>query len=478
MLRSSSQLVSTLLLALIFLVGCGAGGEKPDQGRKAIYAPVEVHHVVENPLEIIDIRVSEDENQSWTYFQISGLRDQGVEDKVNGAIESLFKKMVPYATGEKLLPYRGAESALQGSREVLDGVIWVMPQFNCNNVLSVMAYVMVTYDNPNPGPDHFLALESLNFDLNTGETFSITDVFTDDADGLGIANEAIADEIKRRNTASDIYSDFALAAPFKGIGRDQKFYLAYDGLRIVIDYNNPEFDVGFSYIEVAVPFYGPDGYMAITERFYDKDRSIFVNEHVTKRFLEDNYRNFSSERDSYRENGAEWIIYLARPKDLPEGFNEPVDALRLDRGGRAAFSERGLAVSLVEQNIYVHRIGPYVNISSYLHIITDANESLWEETYCTYTEAGKPLEIKDLFVDGYDYHGLINDTVQGVLKEYGPARDLDIEVLPEDWTFKLDETGISFITKPYEWSFNSKHPLSFHISYGEIGYDNLKAFVD
>lgn len=488
MLKSNKRFIniSILVFPLLFFVGCNANieGNIPTINQenhkpmgKAIYAPVEIPYVIDNPIDIITINVSNANNNKQEYFQVSGLVDQDVEDSINKAIKELFDSMVPYTTGEKLAPYRGIQSSLQPNYKVESSTISVIPQFNSNNVLSVVAYVWGTYYNSTNDYVYFSVVESLNFDLNTGEEFLIEDLFTNDVDGLAIINYAIINEIERTRlfTNSDYYeyTSLPLAAPFKGISNNQKFFLTYDGINIVIDHNNPEFDVGFYYNTVLVPFYSADGNIAITERFYDENNSIFTNEANSKRFLRDN-PNENRSSNNYNKSGIEWYVSTSSPNNLNEKIINIMDDIRVEQEELVFLLSQDTTISFVEQNIYTYRIGKFINISSLL-MISGANDSVWQQNNYVYSESGEPIGLEDIFVEGYDYSTLINKAIDKAIKDYGYPERFDSEDIFENLMFTLNDTHISFITQPQKWYSNSTQ-LYFTITYEEVGFKNLKIF--
>jgi len=402
------------------------------------------------------------------------LKDKAVEDSINEAIKSLFEQLVPYVIGEKLPPYRGIETGIHEYKKAINSRISVEPQFNCNNVLSAVAYVSASYNNT-----HFSVTEALNFDLNTGKTLSIEDVFTNDVNGLKIVNDNIMDEVRRRNLTSDMaydpYSGLTLVAPFKGISHGQKFFLTNDGINIIIDYNNPEFDVGFLYTPVLISFYSPEGHIAITERFYDENKSIFTNEIVGKRFLRDYQISNIRESGSFSKDGIDWYESMGYPKNLPQNLLDIIEKIRADGEKRVELLSKESPVAVVELSLYAHSIGPFVNLNSHLYI-GYADKGLWEQTSNVYSETGKKIGLKDLFVEDYDYLALIREAIDKAVKENSLPKDSSNKVKIEDIMFAIYDSHISFVTNPYQWNPNNNYQLYFNISYEEIGYTNLRIF--
>lgn len=490
MLKSSKKLICLLLLLSIVLGGCGVkvnlsldnksnnkSVEYKPTGRE-IYAPVEIPYAIDNPIEIINVRVLNNTDHQQSYFQINGLKDKDVEDKINNDIKSLFEKMLPYVTREKLPPYRGIEAGMDGDIRLNYSTLSVIPQFNCNNVLSVVAYVSAAYYNPRNRHSYFSATEALNFDLNTGNTFLIEDVFTNGTDGLEIVNKAIVDDLTRRRLSSHIdyddFSDLTLVAPFKGINSDQKFYLTHDGIKIVIDYENPEFDVGFSYTIVNLPFHSKEGHIAITERFYDENKSIFNNDIVGKRFLPNFFLGNISETKFYTKDDIDWYVNIGSSQNIPEIFKDIMNSLKVEQEQMIALMSKEWPVSYVSQDIYTHTMGPFVNVRSHLHAGHE-DSGLWQEFNYVYSEIGEPIGIGDVFAEGYDYLALINKAFQEENKRHSQTRPFEGEITLDQLMFTINDDRISFVTKVQEWTPDSGQ-IYFNISYEEIGYKNLRIF--
>lgn len=492
MLKSSKRLITLALSLLILFTGCNrnnivvAPSENNEQNQiveykpmgKEVSSPIKIPYVIDNPIEIVQINVSENVDHQRHYFQISGLLDKEVEDNINHAIKELFEQMESYASGEKLPPYRGIETAIHEDKKIHDSVISVIPQFNSNNVLSVTANVAGNYYRSSDQYIFFSATEALNFDLTTGKLFSIEDVFTNDVDGLKIVNDAIINELNRTRFFSDTYYDpylhFNLVAPFKGVNHDQKFYLSNSGICIIIDYNNPEFGVGFFPNTVTIPFYSPDQNIGITERFYDKSSTIYTKVPNTKRFLADHPYNRAVNRDSFVKNDIQWFISTGWPKDLPKPLIEEINQLQATQEQMVTLMEQKLPITFVEQDIYADRIASYINIRSHMHF-GDENEGFWQAMSYVYMDNGEQMDLTDIFVEDFDYLTLLKKAIDRTNNELGRTEDPNIELVLDDIMFTISDTFISFIKKEDEWLPN-QGPFFFNITYEEIGFENLKIF--
>lgn len=474
MLKSSNHWIG-LLLATFFLIssfGLSAVAHgKHDEGiQKSIHSPVEIPFVVENSIEILRLEIDEGPNKQFQYFQISGLLNRDVEDRINGEIEVLFQQMMRYSTGEERPPYRGIMRAIPMDREVKYSYLTIIPLFNFNHVLSVVALLFVSFPE-----NYFHVCDVLNFDLTTGERISIQEVFTDDVDGLGVVNDAIVADFNYRRIAFDpdySHHEIFIVAPFQGITEEQKFYMDEDGLQVIIDFNNPTFDVGFSYTIVTIPLYSGDGQMAITQRFYDKDQSIFVEDRREKRFLRNYYEEIITNYDYYVEDNMEWDVVISYPEDLSQHFIERIGTIRGEIEERIHDYVHESSIVSVQQYIDVYSVGPYVNISSSLYF-RDSN--YWEERNYVFSKDGKAIELGDVFVEGFDYVALLQGTIDGVIQE------LDLSPRPEEidlldgLMFKIHDTSILFMTRSFKTSYGIQ-PLFFDLHYRAIGYEHLALF--
>lgn len=474
----SSLIKRTWMLAFAVTLAAGCAGNvnlpnPPDLEPayeslgKATYSPVTLNYAVDNPLTFQEI--NSDRNSQWRYFQIIGLKDKAVESQINEEIQTLFEEMLPYAMGEKVPPYRGLGAAVHGETIFSQGYLNISPQFNCNNVLSVYARVSGTYMSlPNTQVD-FAAVETLNFDLTTGQTFLVEDVFVNDVDALELINACVAEAIRKRRMEEDFgwYRNLSLVSPFKGIPREQKFYLDNYGLNLVLDYNNPEFDLGFNEAIVTIPFKPDHGEIAIAERFYDRDEYIYINEIVGKRFFSTPFpRKVISETRSV--NGIEWNVVFSSPQEVFNLVKGIADSSWQSDKSRV-LSLSGIPVTHVEQSFHASYTGEYINVSCAIHIPTP-DQYYWEEKYIVCTSQGKVLSLGDIFVEGFDYVSIIQSALAKAVKEQGLS-DNTVRALMDQLTFKLEADRISFIAITENY-----YPVFFDIPFAEVGCSKLTIF--
>ena len=176
--------------------------------------------------------------------QISGLRDEQVQQKINDRLE---QAVIELATRE-LPPYRGIKRKTAGiSPDDLKQIVYMFVQYNESNLFSVRLERRISYEYVFGTDD----MEGLTFDLNTGEELVLSDLFADGYDYQAAIVEYIRDGVAEgwlSNVGGEYfysYSDlFTLLKPFDTVKKTQKFYLSeQDTISLILDYDTPEFDV-------------------------------------------------------------------------------------------------------------------------------------------------------------------------------------------------------------------------------------------
>jgi len=443
-----------------------------------VYSPVDVTYVTKNPIDILEIDESLNENERLNYFQISGIKDKEIENKINAQIKELYDNMVKYIEEDILPPYRGIENAFKDMKREyyrLD----IEPMFNHNNILSICADLFVRFDKTNANVyrnyksnyygydgsepiNSYSIYETLNFDLNTGNTFLLEDVFTNDADGLSIVNKAIINSIEMKRLDNDFIYDFYGESPFElvkryeGISSGQKFYIDDLGIQVVIDYNNPEFNVGFRPAVVNIPFFSTDLNIAILKRFYNKDKAIYENKPTEMELLNEPYSNIIAYGGSFEINGKYYYENIKKHKSIGTKFDYLIQSMRENFKNKDNPSEYNYLY------INAYRVGSYVFINYY------DNENI----NLVFKITGEPIELRDIFVEGFDYLSLIKMGFEKYISEDNENKEVDIEELKDKLSFTLDSGSIYFNA---ETDYIYYH---YGIPFEEIGYENLRIFEE
>ncbi|GEM_PF-3609747 len=234
--------------------------------------------------------------------QISGLRDEQVEQKINNRLE---QAVIELATRE-LPPYRGIKRKTADILpEDLTQCVNMFVFYDESNLFSVRLERRISYEYVFGTAE----LEGLTFDLNTGEELMLSDLFADGYDYQSAIVEYIRDGVAGgwlRHAGGEhfeVYSDlFTLLKPFDTVKKSQKFYLsAHDTIALILDYDTPEFDV--------------EGYAQVlrieAERMADKGSSmIFFEKYETG-----DDRLYKTEDENFRrvdiDRGTHFILVSA-----------------------------------------------------------------------------------------------------------------------------------------------------------------------
>ena len=180
------------------------------------------------------------------YFEIDGLKDQNVEDLINRRIKSTMDDMRKEAF---IPPYRGISLKLrQYSHANRTYHMYISPQFNSNNILSVSADCYMWFNDESGSTEFsYSYVIPMNFDLSTGKELALSDFFAPGTDYIEMINRNVDKHLMSggfdgENDEFGGYAAPSLVSPFKSIKPEQKFLLDSDGnIRLYFDYDTPEF---------------------------------------------------------------------------------------------------------------------------------------------------------------------------------------------------------------------------------------------
>ncbi|PKM56129.1 MAG: hypothetical protein CVV00_01070 [Firmicutes bacterium HGW-Firmicutes-5] len=434
-----------------------------------INAPSHVYSVTDNPLEFNYIEEESLDLQHKSYFQISGLKDKNVEDKINTAIYDMYRSYLPYIEEGLMPPFRGYATNPSAKGELQSYYLEVSHQYNSNHVLSVLLRLSAEYmGEPGTAPAYYSLLDSLNFDLNTGDQLLLVDVFTNDTDGITILNDAVLEEIKRQQLLSDTEfygSNLELTAPFKGFLPTQKFYLAYDSLILILDHETPAFNIGFNPYTFSIPLGSSLGNIAINERFYHEE-DLFVEEGGVKRFITSYDANQADyQTNNYVEDGIQFYVEYTYPTGANDQIKSTIDTAFEDYKTMVLLRHKDQPLEQANLHSYLLKVGPYTNISYYIYFYgpgIDGSLSLYQ----VLDESGNILALSDLFVDGFDYQSAIN-------KHLGIELDYNDPTL----SFGISETFLQITIETKHPTNNSYYSDYYEVPYEVLGFENgLKIF--
>lgn len=485
--------ITVAIMCLMLLPGCSNKSEledapianeptiihevsRPKNNFSEVYDPKPMDYLVNNSIEHI---FNEDEEGEVQYL-FEGLLDAKLEQKINSEITRRHQNL-KYAN---LPPFRGIRQNIEEDALVLESSTSTFQSFSAFNLLSVQTSIARSYPNKKSlyEPIYTTAIECYNVDLSTGEELKIGDLFADGVDYKNLINNYIVEEINVLagvNIQDFIYSQIVPVYPFTGIKEDQKFLLTTYDLQIVIDYDMPEFDTGFTYSIVRIPFRDLEGYLAIKERFYDDVPNIYVNPEKELTLIPYYTTRMIPEPEQVLKDGYIISNYRNYPKNLPPVLKE----LFLEN---TQFEDE-YDVEINEENpdnIYISTeyigkfIGPYFNIVKE-QMIQRGEISEFTSKASIYTESGEKVELEDLFRAGYNsYEELINARLLGAIKQERGEAEVDIDDVKKSLSFNLNDSFISFISDPIDFGNRHIYPLSFFIDFKDFGYENLVFFSE
>jgi hypothetical protein len=166
---------------------------------------IKVDNYIKLPVNISTVRVSRPKLRVY-YPQVKGLKDKGVQDRINKKI---------YKETDKLIKeqgyYENPLTEVTGYYEI---------KTNQRNVLSLS---LINYAFS--GGAHGLTLiRSLTFDIDTGKEYQLSELFKAGSNYRQRLSEIIREQIKER--------EIPLLGEFEGIRADQDYYIADKSLVI------------------------------------------------------------------------------------------------------------------------------------------------------------------------------------------------------------------------------------------------------
>lgn len=472
--------VFLILAMLISCCACGDSGAVPGPDKEEKYSFV----MRQNNTQIKDIEYSKD-NDGWVnkqYFQISGLKDQTIQDAINKEIEEAFFKANNW---EEYPKYRGIKVELSKWEGIEPYSEFVTATQRCHvgNVLSIIIDSQLNYEKPN-NPDFgsdWLYIgnnECLNYDLNTGKQLKITDVFKDGVDGLKYINDLINDKLNNTNSDeegyyySDGWDSFKVVGEFPGITEDQKFYISDygDTLFIVLDDETP-----WAALNGYSPFYFSVDISKVSAlgTKYTKE-NIYTDESCSYSLLNNSYDamklKYIDQIDEYNYMGINNFGFtknVAYYEDMPNYMIDVEKKFIEDAQPEIDFFMNEFAIPYKDTENYngfvtissnIMRYGDYTTIN--MNYYSDASlyslygaygyVSLYtsnkSKTVVFKEGQEEPVKLEDIFVPGYDYK-----------TELGIDDSYDFEIFNDTL----------FVQKEGEF-------LSF--TYNEIGCENLTIF--
>lgn len=400
-------------------------------------------------------------------IQISGLRDEQVQQKINDRLE---QAVIELATRE-LPPYRGIKRRTAGiSPDDLKQSVRTFVIYNESNLFSVRLERTISYEYVFGTND----MVGLTFDLNTGEELVLSDLFADGYDYQTAIVEYVRDGVAKgwlRNAEGEdfyIYSDlFTLLKPFDTVKKTQKFYLsAQDTISLILDYATPEFDVEGSaqILRIESKYLADKGNaMIFFEKYETGDERLYKTEDENfrrRKTLEQTGIIQEEYWSSYNPQMMEWVaekddeddedgIGDSEPENIgfyievitnvenPELARKMSEMVEQSEERFAAFFvDNEFAYewfSRVDYQLKMRKMGNYLNVSETYYFEGEKSfTKYYNNVYNSLT--GAKMSLWDCFVHGSDNQEMIKELF---LEKYEDLSEEELLIYFEDPQFEI-----------------------------------------
>lgn len=465
--------------------------------------------------EIVQV---EDNYNAWHEEPVySGIKNKGIANKINADIAGIYKKFL--APGY-LPAYRGIDFFTNADSD--DFNVWYNEYLNSNNILSFSVEMSKIYKIN----DYYYlinAVETRNYDLNTGRQIKLGDLFDDKENAFKYINTKLYDEINNPNVDSEAYDEcedpLKLAAPFRGVREDQKFVITEDGAIILFfDDLTPEFYIDRCYKSSfiwASKYINFDRFASKrslfddeTERRYlllqsDYDKEITIAngeegiEDLVGSYNIDVYTNYR-----YFENLTDYQKKLAQGDRSELEYHIKETQRLIDRLTADAHKD---IYAYVVAYTYVNEVGSYVNIAENISCSvysSNLNEGIYKEVcklHTFKTGSDEELILYDIFKEGAEIKKILIKAYKKALSNVADAEGKFILGTPGADAFisaTVDNIrGFCIYKRNLEFQFDDLESLFArfipqiaegeryylidcmkNISFENIGYENLRIF--
>ena len=525
----------SLLTACALLLGCltGCGNEKEKKYKRLFDQGI----VLANSVTVRTIDYDVPSGCYAEYFEIDGLADQAVEERINNRI---FVEMEEMCRGEFIPPYRGIALKMKENADRASAFsVHIVPGFNSNNILSVNAachfyFARDDYDNQ----FGYSYAVPMTFDLTTGEEMTLGDLFAPGTDYIGLLSRNVDECLMSGGFDGEYnemgeYSSLRLVSPFKGLRPEQKFLINENGdIDLFFDYDTPEFYTHYNHVTLTLtsdmlgdgftpfrvaetPLYEQEETNCLFVRRFDEnpvEKTVWTDE-IVGYYGRYHYLGGTPEKVVRQ---AEKITFDER--QLPVSRQELEERVSRETGGKkkyeiitevktdACFNRSQRYYSFVRRTFYT--------VSTWTNPDSDFKTSTYSYTnaYC-FDSDGRRLDYRSLFTQPENADELIRNAFLGTLKEqqaYSRLKwsDEQAQTLAERLLSHLNGAALDaeYLTVSYDFSFWDFHDVitdclgkagspedpddenAFHtedlawelnyLRYADLGCENLVCFKD
>ena len=438
---------------------------------KEVYSPVHFVYMTENPLVTDTVTKDLKDGFGETYVQVRGYKDKDLQKSINEKVKSFHNSRKELA----IPPYRGIKRVITDEFELKEHYINTYPTFSFNNLLSLASNSSLLYSNGDPSKDIYIDFtETLTLDLATGETLHFEDLFVNDADYETVINDYIKrflDQEFAYEEYQEWFGSIELAAPFKGIHDNPKFFLSYNTLALLLDYETPEFNTHYNTQYLNIPYLELKDILAINERFSADVGNLYLDESAPNIIMISSYDKYVTGK-SYQENkdGVDYYINYRYPPSIPKNIvDDFITHLDLDEIPpekiRTVYKEGSIAFT-----------GEYISVSIAMNYSGPDEQYVFQNFFRVYSPEGEILTLEQVFKPDFNYKPIIMSLLEDALSYEQKKFDLNVDELYESLTFRISGDGLYFTTKPVKSSEKEEYPVQFGLPFKQIGLDHLKLF--
>lgn len=511
--RKVILLLGLCICLIASLWGCGVKEEAPTvqnieknwartASSRKINAPLKVNYITLNPLDIEEVSESDGKDFEYVYLKIDGLKDPKIQKKINDRIKSVYDQL----RLQDLPPYRGIKIHVPEGYSVASEHIYTSTMGNFNNILSVMFDKTAVWQPADVQGDsedkefydtarYISEIETLNFDLNTGEEFKLADLLCDNVDPAEIINNYMSSYLSKSGADAEGYypmmfsSNMKLVEAFRGLSEDQKFGVYPYGLTLVFDYNTPAFETQFTAATATIGYSELGDVLAFTKRFFDENQKggLYTSaEPVTKSLISKGRTDEISGEESFKTGDVDVTRIWRYSGTLPEKIKQKLEKLLVmnqDELNLINSAYQALTKNFSETirdgscEIYVgsYQQGGYINVTRSWNFYVPNGGSQKMDYYCFDAATLKELELKDLFREGFDFKPFIVQAIRETL-DASEQNAATVESLYSSITgFNLSSDEIFIPVKKVNED-GSTYELSLSVPYAKIGCGHLVIF--
>ncbi|OPZ93330.1 MAG: hypothetical protein BWY74_01169 [Firmicutes bacterium ADurb.Bin419] len=426
-----------------------------------------------NGLNIVDNNDSYKEGEVGYYYKyypiIRGIKNKDVEEKLNDQImstlDTVMKELEQSITKETKEPL--TIESKQGSAYV---------SYNCNNVMFIDFNFYLSANSV-----YRSKTISQGYDLNTGNRLKLEDLFVKNSNYRDLINDSIVMHIIENNF--DDPETEVMKKPFQGIRENQSFSFGTNSLRIIIDEKNDEFVSTFYSAMIEIPLQVFEDILVIFDKYYNKEINLFEKEPL--KCLMPNMIEYK-ETKIIEDYGSNYSVHI-RDGEFKNVNNEEAKGL-LDELTKYNLDSVGLMERLKANKNSDSKSGTghyvYHSMNSGGYISAVANDWIEENGNVTNTwrtvnydfNKNKPMKLKDLFIEDFDYKAkiakLIVDSESYQLMDGSRITKEDFAALSED-IFNFSEGYVSII---FEGVPQEKYGGFVTVEFNQIGMENIALY--